>query len=55
MGQLLLYEVDPNLKRGPFPDPVDKYDSNNGIDKKYTRIVLNQATMKPSEYSQRKI
>lgn len=55
MGQLLLYEVDPNLKRVAFPDPVDKYDSNNGIDKKYTRVVLNQATWKPHEYRQNKI
>ena len=38
-GLSLLYQVDPKITKGSFPEITDKYDSNNGVSSDHTRLV----------------
>jgi hypothetical protein len=41
---VIFYEVDP-IHKTSFPSTVDKYDSNNGIDDIFTRLICGVSSL----------
>ena len=42
---MLCYEIDPNLPNS-FGSKIDKFDSNNGVDDIYTRLICNMSLLR---------